>query len=114
MIHIKLKDLHPMVVPQCTNEVKASILKIGLKNPVVVIKTTKEEWKKESDSIHFILNPPNIEGEFYQIRFGHNRVAALLELGRSEVPCIVCNTINEAADIGRSHALWQKQKLNPL
>jgi ParB-like chromosome segregation protein Spo0J len=114
MIHINIKDLHFMVEPKCTNEVMDSIIKIGLKHPVIVIKTTKTTWEEEREFYPFIIDPPDIKGEFYQIRFGHNRVAALTKLDWRTIPCIVCDTIAEAAKLGRSQALWQKQKLGAL
>jgi len=114
MIHINIKDLHFMVKPKCTNEVKASIEKMGLKNPVVVVKTTKAKWEEERHSYPFITYPPKKEGEFYQIRFGHNRVSAYKELGYETIPAIICDTAEEAATIGKRQALWQKQTIGPL
>ena len=100
-----------MVKSQCTNAVKESIQKIGLKHPVVVIKTTKEQWEEERKSYNFVIAAPDVDGTFYQIRFGHNRVAALLELGETSVDCIICDSAAEAAVLGKEQALWQKQNL---
>ena len=115
MISIDITLLYPMVKAQCTKEVKESIEKIGLQHPITIIKTTRELWAIEKrDKYNFILDPPDISGEFYQIRFGHNRVAAYLELGYTKIDAIVCENAEDAADIGRSQALWMKQKIGPL
>jgi len=105
-----------MVKAKCTNEVRGSVKKIGLKHPIVIIPTTKAAWLKEKrEKYNFILDPPGIAvGTFYQIRFGHNRVEAYKELGYQEIPCIICNTPAEAAEIGKEQSKWFKQTHGPL
>lgn len=115
-VEIPIQWLNPMVKAKATNEVKASIIKIGLQHPIVIMPTTKKDWLKEKEEkYNFILPPPDINsGRFYQIRFGHNRVEAYKELGYEVIPAIICDTAEEAATIGKRQALWMKQKIGPL
>ena len=114
VVLIPVEHLYPMVKPRASEEVIRLIDRDGLKQPLVVLNTTKEEWERESKGNPLILPPPPTDGVIHQIRGGNNRYQWLIKNNIKEAPCNVFYNRNEAADEMRRQERWHNKKYGRL
>ena len=98
---VDIKDLHLHVKvenPYFLDRIKDSISEFGMQNPVVAAKITIGGWKLLQSYNKDILNPPEGDDDdiILQVRCGHNRVRAAIDLGYDSIDCIVLDKIKDS------------------
>ena len=81
-------------------------------HPLVILKTTSEQWLREQKARPDILDPPKVSDPkqtIYQIRAGHNRLALLKEWGSTHAQCYVFDNLLDAGDEMAHQTKWQKR-----
>lgn len=110
-VPMSLLVLYPLVAPTTTvvDRLKESILKEGLRDPIVVAKIQVADWRDDDNPD--INEAPSWLGDkatIYRIQMGNNRAAAAKALGYDAIDCIIVNSIEEACAIG--HDIRRKNK----
>ncbi len=111
---IPILGLWPMVSPKAIEELSAILENEPIVHPIVVYRTTEEEWFQEKLRVPYIDMPPEVEGEILQIRAGHNRVEWLKRKGETEVLALIYTNLQEATAECMRQMEWHKIKHGPL
>ena len=112
---VKISDIHPMVEASAYKELETVMEgSIDFHHPIILLRTTKDEWSSHKEKSPFIFNPPDIDGEILQIRCGHNRVELLKRVGIETVDALIFDSLDEATEECVRQNKWHKRKYGAL
>jgi len=111
---IAIHLLQPMTPPKAIEELSAILKTEDIEHPIVVYKTTKEEWAEHKKAYPYIYDSPDIEGEIMQIRAGHNRVEWARRQGDTYIRALVYNNLEDATEECKRQMKWHKRKHGAL
>lgn len=80
---------------------KESLIRLGLLYPILVVRTTRDEWLKTKELDPSILDPPQDGDVIYRIQCGNNRAKAAEELGYTHIDTVVFHRLQDAYDACR-------------
>lgn len=103
-IFIRVNELHPYTTimnQEFLERVRESILRDGMRHPIVVLSLTVGEWKKMQQVNKDMLDPPDLpdDANVKMIMCGHNRWTAAKQIGCTLIECYLVNSLEAASSL---------------
>lgn len=99
MLHKLVEPVEAVLIP-----LRKSIRLEGLREPLVVVDMSVQEWYQDKQYMNpDILEPPSNlypDDKVYRVQRGNNRLVVAISLGYDKIDCVVFDSIEEAGKFG--------------